>query len=194
MQHPTNSHSEEWRPVVGYEGVYEVSDHGRVRSLDRIVHSLGTLRSVPNNTGGARGGLQRRRGRILKPQRNGRGYYKVQLGRGRVRTVHSLVAEAFLGPRPEGLDVNHIDNNGYNNCASNLEYVTRRENLSHMTLQGRRVKQKLNENVVRAIHRERAAGVPFKELANRYGCSYDAVRDAYRGKTWAWLKPNAPEA
>lgn len=101
---------EQWRPVVGYEGLYEVSDLGRVRSLPRY----GTI------------------GKLLKPGTAKRGgYLYVNLcrdGRPLNRTIHVLVAEAFLGPRPEGFDVRHLDGNRLNCARANLAYGTRSEN------------------------------------------------------------------
>lgn len=95
----------EWRPVVGFEGRYEVSDDGQVRSLcwERV--------------------------RILKPGLSSNKYFTVTIGRGNTRTVHSLVAEAFLGPRPEGMEVLHIDGSRDNNHVSNLRYGTRSQNI-----------------------------------------------------------------
>lgn len=112
--------SESWRPVVGYEGIYEVSDHGRVR---RVLAGQGA-----------------RPGYILSPTQAGRGYAEgraypsVCIYKGRTvarRNVHQLVAEAFIGPRPEGMHINHKDSDKSNNHATNLEYVTPSENYWH---------------------------------------------------------------
>jgi hypothetical protein len=110
--------TEEWRPVVGYEGLYEVSSEGRVRSLDRI-------------TGGKR--RRRIRGQMLTPTPHPDGRrVAVSLckdGIQRAPAVHRLVAAAFLGPRPVGLDICHGDGNGFNNAVANLRYDTRSANL-----------------------------------------------------------------
>jgi hypothetical protein len=105
--------SEEWRDIAGYEGAYQVSDLGRVRSLDRVVI-------------GGRWGHEKRIGQILKPSSNGR-YSHVVLGaRGRKSTklVHRLVAEAFLGPRPEGMQTCHGVAGQFVNTLTNLRYDT----------------------------------------------------------------------
>lgn len=116
-----NATQEEWRPVVGYEGSYEVSDHGRVRSLDRFVRST-SRRGKPY--------LMACRGKVLRPAANKTrsGHLHVILV-GRTRTIHTLVAEAFLGPRPVGMEVRHLDDHPSNNNLSNLAYGTQSENV-----------------------------------------------------------------
>lgn len=108
---------EHWRPVVGYEGFFEVSSNGRVRSLPRMVP--------------AGGGRQRRSsGRVLS-QSAASNYPKVGLrvdGVRRTYNVHRIVAEAFLGPCPPGLEVLHQDGDRLDNRAANLRYGTRSQN------------------------------------------------------------------
>ena len=110
---------EQWKPVYGYEGIYEVSSHGRVRSLDRTVtRSDGQVRHLE--------------GKVLRtPPMQPSGYPFVNLraqGKHRIRYVHSLVAEAFIGTRPEGMEVCHYDGNKTNNHVDNLRYGTSRDN------------------------------------------------------------------
>lgn len=105
--------SEKWLPIPGYEGAYEVSDLGRVRSVART----GATRRIPQ--------------RILRQSVGTHGYPKVTLQkglRGKSHTVHSLVALAFLGPRPGGMEVRHMDGNRLNPASSNLRYGTPSEN------------------------------------------------------------------
>lgn len=109
-----------WKDIVGYEGIYQVSNLGEVKSLSRIV-DRGLL---PNRF---------QKERILKKSINAQCYYVVNLtkqSKQKVHTVHSLVAMCFIGER-KGLDTNHIDSNKLNNCLNNLEYVSRRENTCH---------------------------------------------------------------
>ena len=104
---------EQWKPIAGYEGLYEVSNLGRVRSLN--YHREG-------------------RTKILKPGRVGGGYLMVVLckdGKVRCMKVHRLVASAFL-PNPLGLEtVNHIDEDKTNNDVSNLEWMSRTDNVAY---------------------------------------------------------------
>lgn len=120
----------QWLPVKGYEELYEVSDTGEVRSVDRVL-------SVTN---------QKERlfkGRVLLQTMNKQVQYKqVSLwkeNKGTSYYVHRLVAEAFI-PNPEGKpEVNHIDGNRQNNHISNLEWVTSGENSLHASKTGLRV-------------------------------------------------------
>ena len=108
---------EQWRDIPGHPG-YQVSDHGRVRSLDRTITT-------------ANGQVRRLKGRAMRATLNQHGYPFVDLrnqGKRRVRTVHSLVAEAFIGTRPEGMEVCHNDGNKTNNHVDNLRYGTRSDN------------------------------------------------------------------
>ena len=118
---------EVWRPVKGYEGYYEVSDQGRVRSLDRTVRGANAMSdSYPINLKGC----------ILKPGIASRGYRQVILCRDGVKKhcgVHRLVAEAFI-PNPDNLpQVNHKDENTSNNIVSNLEWCDTVYNINYGT-------------------------------------------------------------
>jgi HNH endonuclease/NUMOD4 motif-containing protein len=108
----TESH-EEWRPVVGYEGSYEVSDHGTIRSIDRIVMRNGR----PN----------RLRGQLLRPGRQKSGHRFVNLP-GRNHRVHRLVLAAFVGPCPRGLEGCHENGDPSDNRLSNLRWGTHTSN------------------------------------------------------------------
>jgi hypothetical protein len=116
---PRLEYIEAWLPVIGFEGSYEVSNLGRVRSLPRKVASRpGRIRRVP--------------GKLLKPNFTIHGYLQVNLQReskGVPFSVHRLVAEAFIGPRPPGADIDHKDGIKINNERWNLEYVSRLENV-----------------------------------------------------------------
>jgi len=119
---PKRVHREQWRSIPGYEGLYEVSSLGRVRSLDRILYTI-------------RGDRRRYKGRVLKPYpiSTYRNYLAVALcawgGEQGRYTVHSLVLSAFRGPRPEGLEARHLNGDSMDNRSTNLVYGTREENV-----------------------------------------------------------------
>ena len=103
-----------WKPVVGYEGLYEVSSTGKVWSI--------------------------RRGRVLRPRKKSDGHLKVGLwkaGKGKDKYVHRLVLEAFVAPCPEGMECLHIDGNPENNRVDNLRWGTRGENMLDRVRHGR---------------------------------------------------------
>lgn len=123
---------EVWKPVVGFEGRYEVSDMGRIRSLPH--------ETVINRKKGKPYTLKKR-GAYIMPQPRQHGYMAVWLygnggnnGRaGKQYSVHRIVAEAFL-PNPNGcLEVNHINEDKTDNRACNLEWCTHKENSNHGT-------------------------------------------------------------
>lgn len=170
------SDHEEWRTVVGFEGSYEVSNHGRVRSLFRTGPAGYTLM-----------------GRILK-QSISSGYPFVALrdetGAMKAPRVHVLVAQAFLGERPKGLVINHIDYNKRNNHVSNLEYVTHKENIHHSAKCARH-SGVLTMEEVQAIRSlvSRDAGIDLDVIAARLGVDTQTVRNVLNATTYP-LVPN----
>ncbi|UCR74409.1 HNH endonuclease [Mycobacterium phage Ritam007] len=105
---------EAWLPVVGYEGLYEVSDGGRVRSLDRQIECDGR-------------GRRYMRGRVLSQSVMPNGYLKVGLPGGNA-LVHRLVLTAFVGACPDGMEGCHNDGDRSNNRLDNLRWDSRTEN------------------------------------------------------------------
>lgn len=108
---------ERWKSIDGYEGLYEVSSYGRVRSLDRF-DRLGRITS----------------GRVLSPTNNGCGYYTVQLSNGGIKKrhyIHRLVAKAFIKNYSKLNEINHKDENKSNNNVSNLEWCSRKYNVNY---------------------------------------------------------------
>lgn len=109
---------EQWLPVVGYEGLYEVSDHGNVRGLDRKVN--------------CNGGTRIQRGTTIVGEISDKGYRRVLLWRSSQRkkcSVSALVAEAFFGPRPRGMEVCHNNGDSLDNWWGNLRYDTHPANI-----------------------------------------------------------------
>lgn len=119
---------ERWLPIAGYEGMYEVSDLGRVRSLERIVRN--------------RVGLMKKPERILKPQinRDRGGYLQVTLfrdGKWKTKKIHTLVLETFVGPRPPGRESLHANDIETDNRLTNLSWGTRSQNMLDQVKNGR---------------------------------------------------------
>ncbi len=120
-----------WRPIPGYEGLYDVSLNGEVRSLDREVwEQRGRIKS------------RNLRGKSLSPVHSADAYkYKTvalcKLGKPKHCHIHTLVAEAFIGKRPVGHVVDHIDGNPLNNNLSNLRYCTVSINLGKLDARSR---------------------------------------------------------
>jgi hypothetical protein len=109
-----------WKPVLGYEDSYEVSNMGRVRSIDR--------EWVQKSKHGTEY-IYTKKGKLLKPGKMKSGHVSVAIGRGHSRLVHSLVMEAFVGERPKGKEVLHNNGVADDNRLENLRYGTRSENI-----------------------------------------------------------------
>lgn len=110
----------EWRYIPGYEGFYQASVHGEIRSVDRVVREKRTTKF--------------RKGTTIQPSIGKDGYYHVLLSvlqEQKLCSVHRLVASAFIANPDDKPQVNHIDGNRLNNDVSNLEWVTQSENMQH---------------------------------------------------------------
>lgn len=169
---------ERWLPIAGYEGWYEVSDQGRVRRIapGRSTEINHVLTASPNN----------------------HGYCVLRLfkhGKFKTCSMHVLVASHFIGERPAGHEINHIDGNRSNNRLSNLEYVTVSQNRYHAldVLGGRervargsqRWNARLTEADVEYIREQVGSGKTRQaEIARRYGVSDSAIYCIMKGKTW----------
>ena len=131
-----------WKDIVGYEGLYQVSNKGNVK---RIEHEDFKCRQ----------GYRVFKERMLKPFKNFRGYMKVGLHKGNKKKdvfVHRLVAEAFIENPCNYPQVNHKDEDKTNNCVANLEWCTNLYNTNY----GEKHKQKLSENAKRYWKRKRS--------------------------------------
>lgn len=173
--------NETWKPVLGYEGSYEVSNLGRVRSLDRTrVFRDGRTRQYP--------------GVMLAGYVGTHGYAAVNLASGSTRTVvvHRLVATAFV-PHTEGKDwVNHIDGDKLNNRADNLEWCSPKENTAHMIGLGlakfpkgeQMGLAKLTESDVVVIRSLAARGMMLKDIADCFGVAPPVISNICARKAW----------
>lgn len=177
---------ERWLPVVGWEGYYEVSDMGQVRSVDRIVpNGGGRFCSAP--------------GRLLSPRLQMHGYLCVTLRRGRavrkIASVHRLVAAAFIPNSDLAPNINHIDCDRANNVASNLEWCTQAENLAHMAKLGRASKHAagkrpscacLTDEQVRQMRKQYLrGGTSHADISAQYGVSKKTVTNALNRRTYS---------
>lgn len=160
--------SERWLPMPGYEGSYEVSSLGRVRS---------------SGTQALRTFLYDRDGYTRCDCRKEGKYRKV--------SVHRAVAMAFLGvPDDERTEVAHLDGNRKNARLDNLQWVTHRDNMLHQKQHGtqlvgsRHPCSLLNEHAVVQIRNAYAEGADGEQLAAAYGVSASAIYDITKGKTW----------
>lgn len=175
---------EEWRPVVGWDGLYEVSSQGRVRSLPR--------RSATRRLAV--------RGRVLKPTKMPKGHLMVDLsfdrtcgGRRERRFIHVLVLYAFAGDPAPGQISRHLDGNPENNTLDNLAWGSHQDNhddaVRHGTFERGEMKSQaiMTTNSVLELRRLANEGVPLKDLAVRYGIAYRTAHKIATRKSWAHL-------
>lgn len=178
--------SEMWKPVVGYEGIYEVSSAGRVKRI-KTEHGV-------------------QAGRQLKPFSDRRGYPTVGLYKNRKRRmlmVHRLLTTTFWGPLPIGKQTNHKNGIKADNRLENLEFVTPSENTKHAYAHGlmhpcsgpnlkvrgeNHARAKLTEQDVWDVRRRLSAGESWQSIANSYDVSKSAIQGIKNGKNWGWLK------
>lgn len=176
-------HTEAWRTIPGFEG-YEVSNLGRVRSFRRH---------------GGRGRGLVEAARIKKTHLGAHGYLCVTLqkpdgNRCSKYAVHALVAAAFLGPRPDGMQVAHADGDRSNARLDNLRYATALENAEDKRRHGtdtpgeRNGMHKLTDRAVLEIRQLRAQGALQRELAAKFGVSTSAIQFVLNGQHWSHVK------
>jgi hypothetical protein len=179
---PISFHTERWLPIAGYEGLYEVSDFGRVRSLD---HSRPASRNSNIRTtwhgrvliGGSRYGY-----RIVGLCKN---------GKTTTRPVHRLVLAAFVGPRGSSVYCNHIDLNRANNRLENLEWCTPKQNSQHAMNLGRMPRGEghgmasvFTEEKVRAARAMALDGMTTRAIGIALGIKECTVGSVLRGVKW----------
>lgn len=172
-----------WNDVVGYEGLYQISNLGRVKASARTFADKN-------------GRVSRLKEKILKQSISNTGYYYVSLRKDNAAittNVHRLIAEAFI-PNPEKKRcVNHIDGDKTNNAIQNLEWVTHKENMQHasganlLKYGSSRVNAKLNEEQVRFIRansKKNGGTMTYIEIAEKFNVSPDIVGNVARRENW----------
>ena len=168
-----NYTNEVWKAIPGYEGLYMVSDHGRVKSL-----LFGQEK-------------------ILKQQDNGKGYLRVKLSKEKKAStlrVHRLVLTAFVGPCPEGMETLHGKGGTKDNRLSNLRWGTKLQNHQDRRADGntpvgvKNVKAKLNEEKVLTIRRLRnQLGWKCQDIAEQFNIHFTVVSQISNYKTWSHI-------
>lgn len=183
--------TETWKPVCGYEGLYEISDKGRVKSLAKEVrHPSGALiRMQPE--------------RIMKIMKNAKGYEFADLYKDGKRfhgTVHRMVLSAFCPvENMDSLTVNHKDFDKSNNTLENLEWTTNYENIQHSVDAGKhhaktnknkspffstKKNHKLKPEDVVEIRNLLDRGTKLKEISDRYSVSESLISNIKNNKMW----------
>ncbi|MEA4972347.1 MAG: NUMOD4 motif-containing HNH endonuclease [Candidatus Metalachnospira sp.] len=173
--------NEIWKDIPGYEGEYQASNFGRIKSLERKVQSVQWsthrpfMRTVPE--------------KILKPGRFCKtGHVSVVLRKGSNGTpVHQLIMRTFIGEPPNGMEVLHRNGNPQDNRLSNLRYGTRTENILDVYRQGK-AWRKLDIEDVQEIRFAFVCGYMGVEIAEMYGVSQAVISSIKCGRTYSWLK------
>lgn len=177
----SDSTTERWLPCVGFEGLYAVSSTGRVRSLDRIV-AHGTL-----------GATRRVRARVLKFNKH-KGYHSVTMcknSKPHIWFVHHVVLEAFVGPRPVGMECRHLNDIHDDNRIENIVWGTHKENGEDMARNGK-VSRGEKSNLARLVKadvllirkRYAAGGISQQQLGELFGISQTQVGRIARRVNW----------
>lgn len=174
-----NVQEEIWKDIPGYEGRYEVSSLGRVRSLRQAnSHGGGTkIRNIPL---------------LRKIQVNTSGYLDLALQKNKKQytvSIHRLIAMAFI-PNPQRLpEVNHIDGNKFNNSIENLEWVSSRNNQLHAYRTGLKRKLKHEQNPKAILNREQVleifnSALTQRQLSEKYSVSMACINNVKNGYAW----------
>lgn len=176
--------SELWKPVVGFEGLYEVSNAGRVRSVDRVSEIEGRWGRMSRPVQGV----------VLKPLRHTGGYQRVMLwkdGRAKQTYIHKIVLEAFVGARPNGMQVAHGNGDKQDNRLANLRWATPAENQADREAHGTGRKAKPHPatrlgldmaRIIRRVHAE--SSMNLTKLAACFGIPRTTAADIVNNRVW----------
>lgn len=173
-----------WKDVHGYEGIYKISNLGRILSLSRFIHYVS-------------GNHKYSKDRILKNHLFKNGYYYVSLSKNKMAKrflLHRLLAEHFI-PNPNNYPcINHIDTDQTNNSLHNLEWCTHKQNMEHAAKNGlhsrgeKHYMTKLTANQVREIKKRLADGELQRAIGMDYGVSEYVICHINIGNTWKHIK------
>lgn len=164
---------EVWKDIPGYEGRYQASTEGRIRSLDRYVKR------------GTNGYWVK--GKVLSGSLDSGGYKNVSLGyKTTKRRVHELIALTFLGPRPDGYDVCHKNGNRSDNKIENLRYDSKAENQIDVYRQKSK-RYKLYAKDVIEIRKQLKSGKSQRDIAKAFGVNQSLVTAINARRAYSWL-------
>lgn len=178
--------SEVWKPVVGHEADYEVSNLGRVRSIDRVK----VYKRIDQYSGNEITVTRRHKGRVLRPGTCTAGHQSVAIGKNNSRLVHQLVLEAFVGPCPAGEEGRHFNDVPADNKLSNLSWGTRSQNLLDAVRNGKKPVgekhhlAKLKDADIILIREASGPRGINTRLSEKFGVSEAVVRSIRSRKTW----------
>ena len=161
-----------WKNIKNYEGLYQVSNFGNVRSLDRSVNC-----GIKNNN------IVIKKGKLLKQNLNIHNYLQVHLSKNnksKMVTVHRLVAETFIPNIENKSQINHIDGNKQNNRVDNLEWCTAKENILHSWKTGLSKSYKHPKGVLTNYSKSLCKKVNQYDLNNNFIATYSSLSDASR--------------
>lgn len=169
-----------WIDIQGYEGLYQISNIGRVKSLERL--------SKFNNSVGLK------KEKILKPFKDSKGYYRIKLSKNAIEStkkIHRLVAFAFLDNLENKPEVNHINGIKDDNRFDNLEWVTSSENTIHALNNNLKISQKGSEHGNSKLNEEKVLEIKkigrsksLKEIAQIYGVDKSLISLILLNKAW----------
>ena len=173
---------EVWKDIQGYEGFYQVSNFGEVKSLDRYLFT---------NNGKKRKFI----GKQLKKDKSNCGYFRVQLWKNQIKkseSIHRLVAFAFINNIDNKTQVNHKNGLKSDNCVENLEWSTSSENMQHSYDNGfnngpkgeKNGQSKLNEENVFEIRKMLDLKIKQIIIAKNFGVSISTISHIKTGKKW----------
>lgn len=168
-----NTEMEEWKPIEGYDGRYEISNYGRVKSLDS--------RHPKHHS------------KIMKPWEGNKKYLYIDLrgdNKRKTYAIHRLVLDAFIEKNPGGKQCAHWDGNPQNNHVSNLRWATAKENIEDRKRHGRTANgvnqgsAKLDEKCVKTIKKLNGIGLSKYEVGHLACVSYSTIERIWKGEAW----------
>jgi len=162
-----------WKDIPNYEGRYQVSDQGNVRSLSKPVLCSGEVKGTY---------FSFRKGRLLKPGRMPGGHVSVALGKNNSQCVHRLVLLAFIGPAPDGHECLHANGIPHDNRLINLRWGTRGENIKDKTTHGLGKLKPQDIIFIKMSLKNSYRGLQSK-LAKQFNVSECTISDIKKGRT-----------